>query len=79
MGACKICTQRQMLERIHVIIEQGSDLVHVGNTVVILGAKSEALEGGKCRDPDCIKVPSTETREKQVNDLMRIGKWLGRT
>ena len=56
MGACEICTQREMFERICVIVEQGEDLVHIGNAGVIHGAEVEAFKGTKCRDADCIKV-----------------------
>ena len=61
MRACEICAQREMFERICVIVEHGADFVHIGNAVVILGAEREALKGTKCRDTDCIKVPSTGT------------------
>ena len=43
MGACEICTQREMSERICVIVEHGADFVHIGNAIIILGAEGEAL------------------------------------
>ena len=56
MGACEICTQCEMFERIYVIVEHGADFVQIGNAVVIHGAEGEAFEGNKRRDADCIKV-----------------------
>ena len=76
MGACKICTQRQMFERIRVIVQHSADFVHIGNAVVVLGAKGKALEGGKCRDANCIKVPSTETgKDKLVDRRNSVRDW----
>ena len=63
MGTCEICAQRQMLEYLCVVVEHRLDLGHIGNTVIILSAKGEALEGGKCRDTDHVKVQATETRK----------------
>jgi hypothetical protein len=54
-----------MFER-HVVVEHSADFIHIGNAVIVLGAEGETLEGVKCRDADCIKVPSTETGKKKL-------------
>ena len=73
MGACEIGAERQMFERVCVVVEHGADFIHVGDAVVILGAEGEALKGSKCGDADCIKMPSTETG---VSDLRWIRRQL---
>ena len=61
MGARQKCNQRQMFERICVVVEHSANFVHIGNAIVILGAERKAVEGVKCRDANCVKVPPTRT------------------
>jgi len=61
--AGEIGAERQVRERICVVVENGADFVHVGDAVVILGTESEAREGGEFGDADCVKVPSSENVE----------------
>jgi hypothetical protein len=61
MGARQVCNQRQMFERICVIVDHSANFVHICNTIVILGTEGKAFEGVECRDANCVKVPPTET------------------
>ena len=67
MGARQVCNQRQMFERICVVIEHCANFIHIGNAIVILGAKGKAVEGVECRDANCIKVPPTEILKKELD------------
>lgn len=42
MGARQICNQRQVFERICIIVEHCANFVQIGNAIVILGAEGNA-------------------------------------
>jgi len=63
--AGEIRAERQVRERIRVIVEHGADFVHVGNAIVVFGTEGEPREGVEFGDADRVKVPSTEDRKKR--------------
>ena len=63
--ACEIRAERQVRERIRVIVEHGADFVHVGNAIVVFSTEGEPREGVEFGDADRVKVPSTEDRKKR--------------
>jgi len=63
--AWEIRAERQVSERVCVVVENPADFVHIGDAVVVLGTEGEAREGAKFGDADRVKVPPTRNRTKR--------------
>jgi len=61
MGACQVCNQRQVFERIGVIVEHSANFVHIGTAIVILGAEGKMVEG--------VTASKCHPLKKEVSDL----------
>lgn len=62
--AWEIRAERQVSERVRVVVQNPADFVHIGDAVVVLGTEGEAREGAKFGDAHRVKVPATTNRKK---------------
>ena len=57
--ACEIRPERQVLERLLIVVEDRTNFINVRKTIVIFCTQSKTLEGSESRYADRIEVISS--------------------
>ena len=67
MISLEICAQAEVLKRGFVVVQDGSDLTHVGPAIVVLGTKRELAQVPEPGNSFRIEMPATNPEIGNVN------------